>query len=244
VQSWHTEIGHKDYSLRKAGLKKEISVQTCSHDSFGTSWAEGLAKMKREWKVKIVLLSAMLAVTIVPCYAGELLTFTGGTFGPSVNNQTIGWSFTVNTALQVGDLTWYDPTGTNPIDHNVAIWDSNGNVVVTGCAGPGCGSSWIGGFWVTTVSAALAPGNYVIGGYIFANGSDGFVFGSPTITTDPRITYGQSLFNVSSVLTEPSNHCCGNGFFGPDLSTVPEPASMTLAGLGIGIAGLWKRLRR
>ena len=27
VQSWHTEIGHKDYGLRKAGLKKEIPAK-------------------------------------------------------------------------------------------------------------------------------------------------------------------------------------------------------------------------
>jgi|HubBroStandDraft_4_1064222.scaffolds.fasta_scaffold24061_2 hypothetical protein len=202
--------------------------------------------MKRQRTLRITLLTAIFAVTSVPCYAAELLTFTGGTFGPSVNNQTIGWSFTVNTALQLDDLSWYDPTGTNPIDHSLAIWDSNGNIVATGCAGPGCGSNWVGGFWVTAISAALAPGNYVIGGYIFANGSDSFVLGSPTITTDPRITYGQSRFTVSGVLTEPTHTCCGNGFFGPDLSaaSVPEPASMTLIGLGIGIAGLRKRFRR
>src|ERR1019366_5086492 len=199
---------------------------------------------KRQRIVKIALLTTMLAMILVPCYAGEILNFTGGSYVPSVNNQTIGWSFTVNTALQVTDLSWYDKTGNNPIDHTVAIWGSNGNIVVTGCAGPGCGSSWIGGFWVTTVSAALAPGNYVIGGYIFANVNDNFVLGSPTITTDPRITYGESLFNVSASLTEPNSHCCGDGFFGPDFSTVPEPTSMTLVGLGIGIAGLRKRFRR
>jgi hypothetical protein len=201
--------------------------------------------MKRQRIVRVTLLSVAFAVTFVPCYATELLTFTGGTFGPSVNNQTIGWSFTVNTALQVSDLSWYDPTGTNPIDHNLAIWDNNGNIVASGCAGPGCGSSWVGGFWVTAINAALAPGNYVIGGYIFANGNDAFTLGNPTITTDPRITYGESRFNVSGMLTEPTNTCCGNGFFGPDFSaaTVPEPASMTLVGLGIGITALRKRFR-
>ncbi len=204
--------------------------------------------MKRQLTLSITLLTAVFALTSVSAYAAELLTFTGGSFGPSVNNQTIGWSFTVNTALQLDDLSWYDPTGTNPVDHSLAIWDSSGNTVVTACAGPGCGSTWVGGFWVTTISAALAPGNYVIGGYVFANGSDSFTLGSPTITTDPRITYGQSRFNVSGVLTEPTNTCCGAGFFGPDLSaaasTVPEPASLTLIGLGIGITGLRKRFRK
>jgi len=129
----------------------------------------------------------------------------------------------------------------------LAIWDSNGNIVAGGCAGPGCGSSWAGGFWVTAISAALAPGSYVISGYIFANGSDSFTLGSPTITTDPRITYGESRFNVSGVLTEPNGTCCGAGFFGPDLSaatTVPDPGSIILFGLGIGITGQRKRFRR
>lgn len=29
VQPWITEIGHQDYSSRKAGLKKEIPLSTC-----------------------------------------------------------------------------------------------------------------------------------------------------------------------------------------------------------------------
>jgi hypothetical protein len=181
---------------------------------------------------------------LVPCFAGELLTFTGGSYTPSVNNQTIGWSFTANTAIHLGDLSWYDPVGNNPVDHLVAIWDSTGRVVTSACVGSGCGSSYTAPFWVSSVSANLVPGNYVIGGYILANGSDSFVLGSPTITTDPLITYGQSLFLVSGSLTEPTQHCCGEGFFGPDLSSVPEPATMTLAGLGLGFAALWKHYCR
>ena len=142
----------------------------------------------------------------------------------------------MNPALQFDDLSRYDATGTNPIDHSLAIWDSSGNTVVIACAGPGCSSTWVGGFCATTISAAVAPGNYLIGGYVFANGSDGFVLGGPTITTDPRITYGQFRFNLSGVLTDPTNTCREAGYSGPNLSAaVPESASLTLTGLGIGI---------
>jgi hypothetical protein len=200
--------------------------------------------MKGTRSITIAMFVASLTMMLVPCFAGELLTFTGGSFTPSVNDQTVGWSFTVNAPIQVGDLSWYDPTGSNPVDHPVAIWDSNGQIVASACVGPGCGSTYVGPFWVSSVSANLMPGNYVIGGYVLANGSDGFVLGSPTVTTDPSITYGQSRYLVTGSLTEPTRTCCGNGFFGPDFSSsVPEPATMTLAGLGFGVAALWKRFR-
>ena len=200
--------------------------------------------MKRSQTITIALFVAALTVMLVPGFAGELLTFTGGSFTPSVNNQTIGWSFAVNTAIQVSDLSWYDPVGNNPVDHPVAIWNSAGQIVASACVGPGCGSSYLAPFSISSVTANLVPGNYVIGGYILANGSDSFVLGSPTIATDPRIMCGQSLFLVSGSLTEPTQHCWGAGFFGPDLSSVPEPATLTLAGLGLGITALWRRLQK
>ncbi len=46
--------------------------------------------------------------------------------------------------------------------------------------------------------------------------------------TDPRIAYGQSRFNLSGVLTDPTNTCCEAGYYGPDPSAaVPESASLT-----------------
>ena len=194
--------------------------------------------------IKVAAFAAMLLLSFVPCFAGEILTFTGGSFVPTANNQTIGWSFTVNTPLQVTDLSWYDPTGANVKNRPVGIWDSAGNLVDSACVGPGCGATHIGNFWVLPISPiTLSAGNYVIGGYVWV-GTDSFVLGSPTIMTDSRITYGQSMFTVSGSFTEPLSSCCGNGFFGPDFSTaVPEPASMTLLAAGFGIAALRKRIK-
>jgi hypothetical protein len=201
--------------------------------------------MTRPWLTKVALLMAMLALMLAPCFAEEILQFTGGSYTPSVNNQTIGWSFTVNSGLQVTDLSWYDPTGLNQRTRPVGIWDSNHQLVVSACVGAPCGSIWIGGFWITPVSTFLSVGDYVIGGYVYADGSDSFVLGDPTITTDPSITYLESRFTVSDAFVEPTSTCCGQGFFGPDFSigtNVPEPASISLIGLGLGLGGLWKRL--
>ena len=196
---------------------------------------------------KIFLSVTLFAIAVVPSFASEELTFTGGSLEDSVNNQTIGWSFSVNSALKLTDLSWYDPTGTHRFDRLVGIWDSNGNLVVSTCVGPGCGSTYDSGFWVTSATADLPVGTYVIGGYVRANGDDPFDLGNPRIKTDPRITWTEALFTVSRSFTEPMKHCCGNGFFGPDFivqgAQTPEPASLVLAVLGLGLTGVSRRLR-
>lgn len=199
--------------------------------------------MKGQTTTKIAL--GMLSLIVTPCFASEILNFTGGSFVPSVHNQTIGWGFVVNSPLTVSDLSWYDPTGSNPVNRLVGIWDSNGNLIGSACVGSTCGSTYQGSFWVSPASVVLSVGTYVIGGYVLANGADPFVLGAPTITTDPKITYLGSLFTVSNSLVEPTHSCCGQGFFGPDFSVsgvVPEPSSLILAGLSLGMAGSWRLL--
>lgn len=65
--------------------------------------------------------------------ASSVLSWTGGTYVPSAYQQTVGWNFNVNTAIQVSALQWYDTTGTNVLQHDVDVWTSAGALVGSLC---------------------------------------------------------------------------------------------------------------
>jgi len=185
-------------------------------------------------------LIAVLAVT--SAHATPILTWTGGDYVASAFQQTIGWNFAANQTLQIANLEWYDPTGTNPTQHTVDIWSMDGTLVSSVCVGSGCASSsYLSGFWQTPVSLTLAPGTYDIGGWVDVG--DSFLWKGTTVSADPSITYNLPVYihSTSDLFPGTSTSCGSVGCFGPNFSVAqatPEPGSRTEAAQGARADGI------
>jgi hypothetical protein len=194
---------------------------------------------------RVLFVGLLITMWAFAAYASPVVTWTGGTYVQSSWQQTVGWSFTANQTISVSDLEWYDPSGTNLLQHVVDIWTGSGVLVGTACVGSGCaGSSWAAGYWQTPVSFSLGSGSYDIAGWVDVG--DSFVWFGSTVATDPSITFNMPVFLHSTSTAFPgSNTCCSSiGFFGPNFTegTTPEPATMVLFGSGIiGLAGVLRR---
>jgi Domain of unknown function (DUF4082) len=188
----------------------------------------------------LVLLGALPSALMADV---EELTWTGGSFVPSANDQTVGWSFTANQAIDVSSLDWYDPTGINNIDHTVDIWTGSGTLVGTACVGLGCaGSSYSASaeYWQTPVSLSLVAGSYVIGGWVSVG--DPFEQSFSTTATEPNITYGTGLYGLGGSTMFPTNSY--PGIVGPNFQVTPEPSTavLWLTGMGLMIVMMRKRI--
>ena len=189
---------------------------------------------------------AMFALAAPAADAAVALSWTGGTFLPSVHQQTVGWSFTADQPASVTALDWYDPAGDNTAQHDVTIWTGDGAQVAAACVGLGCsGSSYSAadGYWSTPLKLSLAAGSYVIGGYVGIG--DPFAYNTATRMTAPNITYGTGLYTLGASTAMPTVACCGS-IVGPNLEIagVPEPASWALMLVGFASLGAAVRGRR
>jgi hypothetical protein len=207
-------------------------------------------------KAVILGLFFFFAFSIVPCFAGPVMTFSGNSYGTHGYTQTVGWKFTVINTITVTDFYWFDPTKSLTNSYPVDIWRVSNSAVMAsaGCVGYGCsGGSYdnADGYWDTPISSViLLPGDYVIGGLI--NPGDPIASQLTGINTDPNIQYVQSAAVINGTLTIPGYGQGYNGYLGPNFGigtstvpdTVPEPTTMLLLGLGlIGLAGVRRKFK-
>ena len=176
------------------------------------------------------------AVPIVTSVSGGSITAIGG--GPA----DVGWEFSVNRQLLVTALGFWDPSALTPLraKHEVGIWDLGGNLLADGTVLTD--SPFTGPFRYVNVSPVVlhAGQTYRIAAFLPAfrllSDADLFQLGNITIGANPAITVVRGVSSFSGQgFVFPTAAFGGNGIFGPDFQAVllPEPATLTLLGLGL-----------
>jgi len=178
-------------------------------------------------------------------------------------NFTLGWSFSVTSALTVDALgVWdQDADGLN-FGQTVSLWTSAGgflgSVLVDNTATavlPGFATNDSGQWLMADIAGiALGIGDYVIGADRFGGSGDVFQIEDTEIATDPRITWTGDRFSNANIFGFPTNTTVGtafegNHFFGPtfwiaDAVPIPEPGTLALFGVGLAGMGLVRRRRK
>jgi hypothetical protein len=164
-------------------------------------------------------------------------------------DYTLGWSFTTNQAFNVGALDAYQiDTGGS----QVRLYNATGTILASATVvstDPVEGSPF--SFYSQAISpVALAAGQTYYIAEDVGSGTGALVAGFG-LTTDPAITYGSAV-SANGLGNDPTTDVFGGGYdpgyFGPNFdiatSSVPEPATLTLFGIGALGGILWHAGRR
>lgn len=199
----------------------------------------------------------LLLIAVAATGYGGAIAVTPGSLG-SQNSQwngdaTIGWQFSVTAPISVTELGFFDAGGDGLADsHPVGIWNSSGTLLGSITIPSGTGATLNSGFrWVPISPFGLGAGDYVIGGYGLATSTDQFQFELTGSTTIPQIVLGAAVDVKATGLTMPDSIVSNSteGYFGPNFmatvaSTVPEPSTFFLFGLGLVGLGLSRKRNR
>ena len=213
-------------------------------------------------KLLIVLLFVMGHLLIGRAQASTVAFGVSGGQAEDVPGSDIalGYSFTVNTPIDVTALGLYDYNGTQGAGsfsspHDVTIWNSSGTIVASAhmaawfqCAGySGCDAWGPDGFRYKSLGSPvlLNAGTYIIGaqnGDSVSYYTDPFLAKAGVYNNGAAVTYGESLLNFSGPFNEPNTHYNDDaGYFGPNFqfeAAVPLPGSLALFVSALGVIGM------
>jgi hypothetical protein len=166
---------------------------------------------------------------------------------------SLGFVFTTNEEIRVTSLGYYDENQDGFLaDHEVGIFDGNGNLLVSTVLAAGSGSTLQGHYRYQAITPFVltAGSSFTIAGTT-GGFSDGWIYGNPGSTisgfvVDPRISVapGAARFSYQNdnVLRMPSDEFGYTIYGGPnfllapaDVTGVPEPGSAALALSGFAI---------
>jgi hypothetical protein len=164
-----------------------------------------------------------------------VLDFVGGSaFSPPNFDFTLGWEFTVNSAVSIDGIGFWDelPSGLNN-SHEVGLWTSAGTLLRSTSLSTGSpvSSTSPDGEWlfVSIPPIVLQPGNYVVGATYEVNDTDApRVFASATTIPEISFVVERECAGGCVGLTFPGGgtSMANDGAFGPNLRVGTEPTSV------------------
>ena len=198
--------------------------------------------------VTLCLLCAAILIAAPSAFADTIAATTNpGEVFVNTGTWTLGWSFSVNSAISVTALGAYDANsdGLN-VAHDVGIWDASGNLLASTTVPSGVGGTLDSGYRFNSISplGLNAGSTYYVGAVYFSNDGDGWLQDPLTIVTAPQISYlsrqyefsGGSLIFPDLAGSGSTGYFGGNFEFGSRSDAVPEPATFMLLATGLGIA--------
>jgi len=169
--------------------------------------------------------------------SGQAITgFTGGSqfdvYHTGSTGDVIGWRFTVSSPLEVSDLgVWNADTQATAgltTTHQVGIWDSGQNLLAS--ATPGPGGTIVGDWTYASITPiTLMPGEtYTIGAMYAAGDGDSYISSASSATTDPDVTWLNSVYPASGSLgfVYPATDTSSFGRFGPNFLFTVVPVEL------------------
>jgi hypothetical protein len=191
----------------------------------------------------LALASPALAATAITGFSG------GSSFTGFSTDETVGWTFSTNSALSVTSIGWFSTDGSIDANHQIGIWDAMGSLLGSTTVTPGAPDGT--GFRYASVTPfSLASGQqYFIGGRDLVGDGDNYLTNVSSLTTNSAIAFlGTARSSNGSGFAFPNivvNNVSGR--FGPNfqfnVAGVPEPASWAMIIIGFGLAGAAMRRR-
>lgn len=211
----------------------------------------------------LVALGAVCAIFSAEAGSAADLPAYGFDNAPASNDTqlSLGFSFTLNSAVKVTSLGYYDFGGDGfATAHDVGIFDSAGALLASANLSVGTGDALTGQFRYADITPLnLSAGQTYVIAATTHGGSDAWAYGnaypsgatvSDFKTAAPiAITANSALFLYQNddVLRKPTDHYSNYTFYaGPNFTIldVPEPASWTMMLGGFGLIGGLLRSRR